>query len=277
MVNDASCVSIIVILRNFNKYKASLPNRSKLQHQCYTVLVNKHITPGSTIALSYSKLATAYGITHIEVHKCHLTDGGGSPLTFRVGHKTKIDIVSVQSTDFFQLSSDLEQIRLGGLEQELQQLIALIEFNRNSELSPAQRNIGVLLHGPPGCGKTSLGRALAQSCNAAFLNVESADIIKAEFGAGAEALQNIFRKTVSLTDEGPVILFLDELDMLCPSSTASMGSRQLTSTLVSEMDKLNDCCISGLLVVAATNAISCVNPVLRRPGRFNREVRLVVV
>ncbi|RUS78198.1 hypothetical protein EGW08_014057 [Elysia chlorotica] len=144
-------------------------------------------------------------------------------------------------------------------------------------LRQAQRTVGIMLHGPPGCGKTSLGRALAQSCNAAFLNIESTDVTKAEFGAGAEALRQIFARAVSLTDEGPVVLFFDELDMLCPPlSGASIGNRQLTSALISELDKLRDCHVSGLLVVAATNAISCVNPALRRPGRFEREILLNV-
>ncbi|GFS18654.1 spermatogenesis-associated protein 5-like protein 1, partial [Elysia marginata] len=250
---------------------------AKLRRQCHMVLVNSHITSGMTVSLLHSKLATAYGIPTIIISKCQLNKGSECIEMCRVDHKTEINIVEVQSSDYFMLRCDKEKIHLGGLDQELQHLKTLLEFNRICGLVPAQRTVGVILHGPPGCGKTSLGKALAQSYNAAFLNVESTNINKTEFGAGAEALKGIFNRAVSLTNEGPVILFLDELDMLCPPpSAASLGSRQLTSALVSQMDWLHDAEVPGLLVVAATNTISSVNPALRRPGRFERELLLNV-
>ncbi|GFO37839.1 spermatogenesis-associated protein 5-like protein 1 [Plakobranchus ocellatus] len=275
MARDAFDISIIVILKHFNKFKTSKAYKTKLQQQCHKILINNYVTTSCTLSqiIKKSKLAAAYGISEIVIVKCNTGIESSIGETYLVTFKTIINIVSVKSADFFQLSHDQEQVHLGGLDRELHQLERLLEINNTAGLPSTQRTVGVLLHGPSGCGKTSLVKAISYSCAAALVSVEATDILKTEFGAGAEALRKIFLQAISLSLEGAVVLFLDELDMLCPQlSTASLGNRQLTNALLTEMDKLHNQCTPNLLVIAATNAISCINSSLRRPGRFDREI-----
>ncbi|KAH9524634.1 spermatogenesis-associated protein 5-like protein 1 [Bulinus truncatus] len=193
-----------------------------------------------------------------------------------VTYKTTIIIDMIQSQDFYTLKMNSIPISLGGMEATVEKLSSLIQLNKGYKSLP-YCPIGILLHGPSGCGKSSLGKYLAQKCDTTFINVEGSELIHYEYGSGATALKKIFSRAVLLSKEGSVILFLDELDMLCPCDTnANIGSKQITNALVAEMDNLHNQNITGVLVMGATTSLSNVSSSLRRPGRFDQEVLINV-
>lgn len=127
---------------------------------------------------------------------------------------------------------------------------------------------GVLMYGPPGCGKTLLARATAGECGAAFLNVAISDVLDMYIGESERKLAAVFAKARAST---PAVLFFDELEALAGKRQFSResSSAKLVSSFLSEMDgfaKNNQ----GVLVLGATNTPWAVDPAFRRPGRFDR-------
>jgi SpoVK/Ycf46/Vps4 family AAA+-type ATPase len=127
---------------------------------------------------------------------------------------------------------------------------------------------GILLYGPPGCGKTLLARATAGECQAAFFNVAISDVLDMYIGESERKLHALFEKARA---EPPAVLFFDELEALGGKRMYSReaSASKLVSTFLSEMDgfQLNN---QGVLVLAATNLPWAVDPAFRRPGRFDR-------
>ncbi|CAA7387769.1 unnamed protein product [Spirodela intermedia] len=129
---------------------------------------------------------------------------------------------------------------------------------------------GILLHGPPGCSKTTLAKATAHAAQAAFFTLSVAELYSKYVGEGEALLRRIFLKA---RHSAPSIIFFDEIDGIAPSrhggssgGNSSVGER-LLSTLLTEMDGLE--LANGILVLAATNRPHAVDPALRRPGRFD--------
>lgn len=130
---------------------------------------------------------------------------------------------------------------------------------------------GVLLYGPPGCGKTHLGRATAGELGAAFINVGLADILDMYIGRSEQNL----RATFDLARRHrPCVLFFDEADALAArrSDMHQAAGRQLVNQFLAELDGLNDRANDGVLVLAATNAPWYIDVAFRRPGRFDQMV-----
>ncbi len=135
---------------------------------------------------------------------------------------------------------------------------------------------GVLMHGPPGGGKTSIARALARGINASFLSLSSAEVYNSYLGEAERTIRTVFTKARA---NRPCVIFLDELDSLVTkrdmgeggsgSAADSMSSRIL-STLLNEMDGIVQS--NGLLVVAATNRVDRIDAALLRPGRFDHVI-----
>lgn len=129
---------------------------------------------------------------------------------------------------------------------------------------------GVLLYGPPGCGKTLMARAIAGECDASFHAIGISDVLSRWMGVSEQNLELIFEKARS---EAPAVLFFDELDALAYSR--SKATNEHTRAMVNQflamldgMESEND----GLLVLAATNMPWDVDPAMKRPGRFDRQV-----
>lgn len=161
---------------------------------------------------------------------------------------------------------------VGGMEAVKREIsLKIIEPLRHADLYKAYgKKIGggILLYGPPGCGKTHLARATAGEVNANFISVGISDILDMWIGNSEKNLHAIFEKARSLT---PCVLFFDEVDALGASRNDMRHSagKQLINQFLLEMDGMegnND----GLLILAATNAPWHLDPAFRRPGRFDR-------
>ena len=132
---------------------------------------------------------------------------------------------------------------------------------------------GLMLYGPPGCGKTYIARALAGEIGAAFINVTLTDILDQFIGNSEANLHSLF---VTARKHAPVVLFLDEIDAIGQkrSQSTSAAWRGVTNQLLMEMDGIG-ADNEGLFILAATNTPWDVDPALRRPGRFDRSVAVL--
>ena len=166
---------------------------------------------------------------------------------------------------------------LGGMEQELRKIREMIElplthpeiFERLG-MKPPQ---GVLLHGPPGCGKTLLAKAIAHETNSAFFYVSGPEIIQKFYGESEARLRKIFEDAAK---RAPAIIFFDEIDSLAPKRDRVEGEveKRVVAQLLSLMDGLKG--RGDVIVMAATNRPDSIDPALRRPGRFDREIAISV-
>ena len=165
---------------------------------------------------------------------------------------------------------------LGGVDQELARIREMIEapiqypdlFARLGIQPPR----GVLLTGAPGTGKTLVARAVAEESGASFLHIAGPEIASKHFGESERQLREIFAKARS---KAPSIVFIDEIDAIAPKRGSLSGEKQVERRMVAQLLTLLD----GLeargqvVVMAATNLPDSLDPALRRPGRFDREVR----
>lgn len=162
-------------------------------------------------------------------------------------------------------------VHLGGLEVVKKRLRIALEWPRVHSISMTRLGVrasrGVLLHGPPGCGKTSLVRAVASAGGAHFISLSAADVFSCYLGDAERIMREKFAEA---RRHRPSVIFLDEIDAIAAnrdqSAAVDVGARVL-ATLLTEMDGIASA--NGVVVVAATNRLEAVDAALRRPGRFD--------
>ena len=150
----------------------------------------------------------------------------------------------------------------------------LSDAGRFAELG-AQVPKGILLYGPPGCGKTLMARALAGEAGAAFFSISGSDFVEVYVGVGAARVRDLFKEA---RENAPAVIFIDELDSIGKARTTAGGGRsqgeqeQGLNQILTEMDGFSPS--AGIVVLAATNRPDVLDPALLRPGRFDRTVGL---
>jgi len=181
----------------------------------------------------------------------------------------------VEVTELTRPSVTYEDI--GGLEGELQRIRETIEFPLKHPEIFTRLGIdppkGVLLYGPPGTGKTLIARAVASEAGANFYAIQGPEIMSKFYGQSEERLRGIF---IEAEKNAPSVIFIDELDSIAPKRDEVQGEveRRVVAQLLTLMDGLTS--RGCVIVIAATNREEAIDPALRRPGRFDREIEIGV-
>ena len=198
-----------------------------------------------------------------------------------VNNSTKIT-VSEESAKAVQISKEggvpsITYEDIGGIRNEVARVREMIELPlRHPELFKrlgVEAPKGVLLYGPPGTGKTLLAKAVANETNANFYTIGGPEIMSKYYGESEEKLRNIFQQAEK---NAPSIIFIDEIDSIAPKREEVSGEveRRIVSQLLSLMDGMSS--RGKVVVIGATNRVNAIDPALRRPGRFDREIEIGV-
>ncbi len=190
-----------------------------------------------------------------------------------IGKRTDIRIVEGESTIARAPAVSYEDI--GGLEREVERVREMVElplrysrlFERLGILAPK----GVLLYGAPGTGKTLLARAVAAESRAHFIHLNGPEIMRKYYGESEAKLREVFEEAAR---HAPAILFIDEIDAVAPKRTEVLGEveKRVVAQLLSLMDGF--VARGQVVVIGATNIPEVLDPALRRPGRFDREIEI---
>ncbi len=185
---------------------------------------------------------------------------------FKLGSLTKAIDASVPRITYDEL---------GGLKSEVQKIREMVELPmRHPELFDkigVEAPKGVLLYGPPGTGKTLLAKAVAGETNAHFISISGPEIMGKHYGESEERLREIFKQA---EENAPSIVFIDEIDSIAPKRDEVSGEleKRIVSQLLTLMDGMKS--RGNVVVIAATNRPDSIDPALRRPGRFDREIEI---
>lgn len=164
---------------------------------------------------------------------------------------------------------------VGGLSTEIARIREMVELPLRRPEIFAQLGVeaprGLLLYGPPGCGKTLIARAIAQQTDAVFLSINGPEVIQKHYGESEEVLRKVFEEAQK---HPATILFIDEIDALVPNRETVLGEveKRVVGQLLALMDGVTS--RGKVVVMAATNLPNAVDPALRRPGRFDREISI---
>ncbi len=236
--------------------------------QLTQILENRVVTRGDI--LSFNAMGRRIDLVVIDYHP--------KADAVRIALDTKITMSEKSSKELEELERrKVTYEDIGGLEEEMQRIREMIELPlRHPELfkrigiDPPK---GVLLHGPPGTGKTLLARAVAGETDAYFETISGPEIMSKFYGQSEENLRKVFEKSKEMA---PSIIFIDELDSIAPKRGEVTGEveRRVVAQLLSLLDGLEG--RGEIIVIGATNRVNDIDPALRRPGRFDREIEIGV-
>jgi transitional endoplasmic reticulum ATPase len=212
--------------------------------------------------------APAYALTQIRLNVVSTTPRG----IVHIDENTEVELREVFEEAAAQ-RGDVNYDDVGGMGETIRQLREMVElplrypelFTRLGVAPPK----GVLLHGPPGTGKTRLAQAVANESEASFFSINGPEIMGSGYGDSEKALREVFEEA---TKAAPAIIFIDEIDSIAPKRDQVHGEaeKRLVAQLLTLMDGLNS--RAHVVVIAATNRPDAIDEALRRPGRFDREI-----
>ena len=209
----------------------------------------------------------------------------GSKIQFVITNTKPSKPVIVTENTLFKLGSLTKAVdssvpritydELGGLKNEVQKIREMVELPmRHPELFDkigVEAPKGVLLYGPPGTGKTLIAKAVAGETNAHFISLSGPEIMGKHYGESEEKIREIFTQA---EENSPSIIFIDEIDSIAPKRDEVSGEleKRIVSQLLTLMDGMKS--RGRVVVIAATNRPDSIDPALRRPGRFDREIEI---
>ncbi|SFG22281.1 transitional endoplasmic reticulum ATPase [Novosphingobium sp. CF614] len=212
--------------------------------------------------------APAYALTQIRLNVVSTTPRG----IVHIDENTEIELRETFE-EAHDARGEVNYDDVGGMSDTIRQLREMVElplrypelFTRLGVAPPK----GVLLHGPPGTGKTRLAQAVANESEANFFSINGPEIMGSGYGESEKALREVFEEA---TKAAPAIVFIDEIDSIAPKRSQVHGEaeKRLVAQLLTLMDGLNS--RAHVVVIAATNRPDAIDEALRRPGRFDREI-----
>jgi len=191
--------------------------------------------------------------------------------------ETDLNISETITEDEEQGADYVTYEQVGGLDREIQRVREMVELPlrhpslfKRLGIDPPK---GVLLRGPPGCGKTLLAKAVANESEAYFISINGPEIMSKFYGESEKKLRKIFDEA---QEKSPSIVFIDELDAIAPKRETVTGEveRRVVAQLLALMDGLHS--RGKVIVIGATNRPNSLDEALRRPGRFDREIEIKV-
>ncbi len=192
----------------------------------------------------------------------------------KIDHSTNLTISTETSVDR-KVRVTYEEV--GGLRQEVKAMKEIVELPlKHPELFARlgiEPHSGILLYGPPGCGKTLLAKVIASESEANMFPINGPEIMNKYYGETEAKLRDIFKEA---KDNSPSIIFIDEIDAIAPKREEAYGDveKRVVAQLLALMDGLDD--RGNVIVLGATNRPESIDPALRRPGRFDREFEISV-
>jgi len=192
----------------------------------------------------------------------------------KIDKNTKI-VIKPGFSKFRKESNQVTYEQIGGLKSQITRLREIVELPlRHPEVFSKigiEPHKGILLFGPPGCGKTLIAKALATESNANFFIINGPEIVNKYYGETESKLREIFQKAKELS---PSIVFIDEIDAIAPKREDTFGDveKRVVAQLLALMDGMSE--RGNVVVLGATNRPDSLDPALRRPGRFDREIEI---
>ncbi len=228
-------------------------------------LLNCPVTVGDTVYIPILGRAIPFKVTEVKPSG-----------TVLVQHSTMLTIAE-KPTGETTTAAQVTYEEIGGLDEAIQRIREMVELPmRHPEIfkrlgiDPPR---GLILHGPPGTGKTLLAKAVASESEANFIHINGPEIMSKFYGESEQKLRKIFEEA---EENAPSIIFIDELDAIAPKREDVQGEveRRVVAQLLATMDGLKS--RGQVVVIGATNRINALDPALRRPGRFDREIEIGV-
>jgi transitional endoplasmic reticulum ATPase len=209
----------------------------------------------------------------------------GNAMDFKIEKISPKGVVRIERTTNLTILSEVFEDKksrityeeVGGLQEEIKVMREIVELPlRHPELFVRlgiEPHSGILLYGPPGCGKTLLAKVLASESDATMYSINGPEIMNKYYGETEAKLRDIFKEA---KENSPSIIFIDEIDAIAPKREEAYGDveKRVVAQLLALMDGLTD--RGNVVVLGATNRPDSVDPALRRPGRFDREMEISV-